>query len=87
MQQNESNKCKEYKVGQNVKIYKGKSAEKIINEQRNNEIIKIEENQVNYHRIGTLAENVKSDNEIINDKKTKDNSIDIRNILYLSQIQ
>ena len=82
--ENDNNNNKAFKDVQKVNIYGGNLEEQTINEHKNKEIIKIEENQVNYHRIGTLAENVKSDNEIINDKKTKDNSIDIRNILIIT---
>ena len=85
--ENDNNK-KAFKNSQIINIYRGNLAEQTINEDKNKEIIKIEENKVKYHNLGTFAENdnfrVKNDNENIKQNESKNKSSDIRNILIIT---
>jgi hypothetical protein len=73
---------------ENIKTYKGNCDEQTINNYKNNEIIKVEENQVNNINLGTYYENdtfrVKSDNTSIKQNKPKGKSSGIRNILIVT---
>ena len=82
------NDKKAFKNSQIINIYRGNLAEQTINEDKNKEIIKIEENKVKYHNLGTFAENDnvrgKNDNENIKQNESKNKSSDIRNILIIT---
>ena len=73
---------------ENIKTYKGNCDEQTINNYKNNEIIKVEENQVNNINLGTYYENdtfrVKSDNTSIKQNKPKGKSSGIKNILIVT---
>ena len=73
---------------ENIKTYKGNCDDQTINNYKNNEIIKVEENQVNNINLGTYYENdtfrVKSDNTSIKQNKPKGKSSGIRNILIVT---